>query len=199
MAPKYVMRVVRQPQPGKVFEVLDRVLEFRRASGITGITTAGVFAPTQYIVSTTGFESLSEAEELVEGVLSSPERRQAFDDIGALCTSTSNTISRIIEPGSGRDTANWIQRYVFNPAPNARRELIGALKEYASHLDDPKLTITGSLNSPTVVGSLAVESLSTIEERTDAIANDPATQARVAAVVAHVESWIAGIAKVYRA
>ena len=198
MAPKYVMRVVRQPQPGKIFEVLDKVLEFRRAAGIAGMTTVGVFAPTTYVVSSTPFESLAEAEELADGVLSNPEQRQAFDGIGALCSSTQNNLSRIIEPGSGRETANWIQRYVFTHAPNDRRGLIEALREYGSHIGDPQGSITASMSGPQVIASLAVESLSTLEERGDAIANDLPTMARAAAVVSHTEAYTVGIAKVYR-
>jgi len=198
MAPKYVMRVIREPMPGMAFEVLEKVLEFRRAGGIQGMTTAGVFSARQLIVSTTPFESLSEAESLVDGLLSNPQRQQAFADIGALCTSTANNLSRIIEPGSGRETANWIQRYVFTHAPSERRQLIEALREYGSHLGDPKISITGSMNGPQVVSSLAVESLSTIEGRGEAIANDPATTARASAVISHTETYAVGIAKVYR-
>ncbi len=198
MAPKYVMRVIRQPQPGKIFEVLDRVLEFRKESGIAGMTTVGVFAPTTYVVSTTPFESLAEAEELADGVLSSPERRQEFDAIHALCSSSQNNLSRIVEAGSGRETANWIQRYVFTHAPNDRRRLIEALREYGSHIGDPQLSITASMSGPQVVASIAVESLSTIDERGDALANDPPTMARAAAVLSHTETYGVGIAKIYR-
>lgn len=198
MAPKFVMRVVRMPQPGKAFEVLDKVLEFRRAAGATGLTTLGVFSPTPAIVTTTPFDSLTAAEELVDGVLSSPDRRKAYDDIGALCVSTANTMNRIIEPGSGRETAKWIQRYVFTPAPGSTRGLIAALAEFGSHSDGPKAAITNSMNGPQVVASLAMDSLSTLEERSDALANDLATQTRAAAVVSQVETWFVGISKVYR-
>jgi hypothetical protein len=107
-------------------------------------------------------------------------------------------MSRIIEAGSGRETANWIQRYRFIPSNGARPQLIAALLEFASHSGDPGMSITASTNGPSVVASLAVESLSTIEERGDLMASDPGTVARVAAVGAHIDSYAVSISKVFR-
>lgn len=76
--------------------------------------------------------------------------------------------------------------------------MIAALKEYASHVGEPHVSITASMIGPSVIAGVAVESLATVEERTDQIANDPATQARAAAVLAHVESTNISISKVFR-
>ncbi len=162
------------------------------------MVTLAVFSPEQMIISTIPFDSLADAEGLVDDLLADPERKQAFSDIDALCSSSFNSLSRIIEAGSGRETANWIQRYRFIPTMGHRPQLIAALQEYASHVGDPKVSITSSLNGQSVIASIAVESLSTIEERTDQIANDPATIARATAVLAHVESSANGISKVFR-
>jgi hypothetical protein len=44
MAPKYVIRVIRRPKPGQGFEVLERLLAFRKAGGTPGMTTMAVFS-----------------------------------------------------------------------------------------------------------------------------------------------------------
>ena len=199
MAPKFVMRVVRVPMPGKNFEVLDRVLENRgRSDSGSRSTTMGIFSAARNIITSTAFENLVEAEQAVEDVLSSPERRAEYDAISALCSSINITLSRIIEPPEGRETANWVHRYVFQHTPTGRPALVAALREIRSHQDSPKSGITVSGNGPTIVVTTAVESLSTIEERGDALVSDPGLMARAAAALSHVDSWGAGIARVYR-
>ena len=199
MAPKFVLRVVRQPLSGKVFEVLEDVLKYRRETGLTnGVTTLGVFSLGSQVITTTPYDSLEAAQEAAEGVLSDSDRRKAFDAIGAKCSSVRTPLSRIIEPADGRDDAEWVHRYVFQHKPTARQELIAALQEFRSHQDTPKFGITASLNSTSIVVSTAMQSLSLAEERGDQLMSDPGTQARAAAALEHVDSWNAGIARVYR-
>jgi hypothetical protein len=57
------------------------------------------------IISSVPFDSLTDAEGLVDSLLSNPERKQEFAAIYALCSSSFNSMSRIIKEGSGRETA----------------------------------------------------------------------------------------------
>lgn len=199
MASKYVMRVVREPKPGKAFEVLDAVLDFRRNASIqVGSVTMSIFSPANLIISTTPFESLAEAEQLVEGVISNDDRRAGFDALGAMCSSTRNNLSRVIEEPEGMEEASWVQRYVFQHTNNGRRNLIDALKGVRENQKGAKAAITASANGPQVVLSTAYQSLSEIEEQGDALMNDPATIVRARAVLDHTDSWLSGIARVFR-
>ena len=94
MVPKYVMRAIRRPAPGKAYEVLDGVLEFRRGLGIAGMTTMTLFSAESMIMSTTPFYHLADAEGLADGLLADPARKQAFADIDALCSSSFIPMSR---------------------------------------------------------------------------------------------------------
>lgn len=199
MAPKFVMRVVRTPMPGKNFEVLDRILENRgRTDTGSRMTTMGIFSASRLVITTTPFESLVEAEQTAESVISSPERRAEYDATSALCSSINISLNRIIDPPEGLETANWVHRYVFQHTPTGRPALVAALREIRSHQDSPKSGITTSANGTTVVVATAVESLSTIEERGDALLSDPGLMARADAALSHVDAWGAGIARVYR-
>jgi hypothetical protein len=199
LAPKYIMRVIRTPMPGKNFEVLDRVIgNVGRSDARSRSTTMGVFSASRLVITTTPFESLVEAEQAAESVLSSAERRAEYDATSALCSSVNIGLSRIIEAPEGLETANWLHRYVFQSSPTGRPALLAALREIRSHQDSPKSGITSSLHGSVVVAATAVESLSQIEERFDALANDAGVKARTMAALGHVDSWGAGIARVYR-
>ena len=197
MAPKYLMRIVRAPMPGKAFELMEAVIEQRKQMGITeGLTTMSIASPRMLVVSSTPYEELSDLESRVDGIFDSEEARASWDHVGSLAASSVNNLSRVIAPPEGIETANYIQRYIFNPAPSSRRNLIAALVEYFEQSEGQKAGITTSVNSPSVVASIAVGSLSDLEGGWDRLRDDAGTITRASSIMAHCESWTCGIAKV---
>ena len=197
MAPKYLMRIVREPMPGKAFELMEAVIEQRKQMGIAeGLTTVSIASPRMLVVSSTPYEELSELEARVGGIFDREEARASWDKVGSLASSTVNNLSRVIVPPEGIETANYIQRYIFNPAPGSRRNLLAALVEFAEQSEGPRAGITGSVNSPAIVASIAVGSLSDLEGGWDRLQNDAGTMTRANSVVGHCESWTSGIARV---
>ena len=193
------MRVERLPQPGKSFEVLNAVLAFRKEAGIQiGITTLEVFSPTPQVVTATPFESMEAVQKMSDAMLEDADRRVALDAISALCTSTKITLGRIIEQPEGINTAGWLQRYHFHHGPNSRADLVADLREIRSRYDGPKGAIAASLNSPKVLLTTAVESLSEVEAFGDALLSDPDVKALSSAVLEHTESWTSDIGKIFR-
>jgi len=198
VAPKYAMRVERVPQPGKTFEVLNAVLAFRIQARIAiGITTLELFSPTEKVVTATPFHSMQTAQVMPEDTLGDVDRREALEAISSLCTSTNITLARIIEQPEGINTASWIQRYHFHHDPNSQADLIEALREMRSRYDGPKGAIAASLNSPTVLVTTAVESLSAIEAFGDAALSDPDVMALTSAVLDHTKTWTSEIGKIF--
>ena len=197
MAPKYLMRVVREPMPGKAFELIDAVIEQRQRMGITeGVTTASIASPRMLIVSSTPYESLSELQSRVDGIFDDDEARASWDRVGALANSTVNNLSRVVEPPDGIEDANYIQRYIFQHDTSSRRQLVAALQELRAHGDGPKIGITQSMSGGVVVASRAVGSLAELESYGDRLQDDPSTILRAASVLAQCTSWSSGIAKV---
>lgn len=197
MAPKFLMRVIREPQSGKAFEVVNAALAFRQQAGTTDSTvTMSVFSPITRVITAVPFDDMTAIEGLVDRVFSDPERQAAYDAIGALCNSVNINLSRVINPPDGIENAKWVRRYVFHHDTHSRRQLVGALMELNEHGDGPKVGITVSMNGPAVIATLAAQSLSEIEEANDRLENDAGTQARAAAVLAASTTWMSGIAKV---
>ena len=197
MAPKYLMRIVREPKPGKTFELMDAVIEQRQRMGITaGVTTVSVAAPRMLIISSTPYESLSELQSRIDGIFDDDEARAGWDTVGALAKSTVNNLSRIVEPPDGIENANYIQRFIFQHDPTSRRQLVAALQELRAQGDGPKIGITQSTSGGAVVASRAVGSLAELEGHMDRLRDDPSTILRAASVLAHCTSWSSGIAKV---
>ena len=197
MAPKYLMRIIREPMPGKTFELIDAVIEQRQRTGITeGVTTASIAAPRMLIVSSTPYESLSDLQSRVDGIFDDDEARASWDRVGALAKSTVNNLSRVIEPPDGIENANYVQRYVFQHDTSSRRQLVAALQEMRAQGDGPKIGITQSTSGGAVVASRAVGSLAELESHMDRLRDDPSTVLRAAGVLAHCTSWSSGIAKV---
>ena len=197
MAPKYLMRTIREPMPGKAFELIDAVIEQRQRMGITeGVTTASIAAPKMLIISSTPYESLSDLQSRVDGIFDDDEARASWDRVGALAKSTVNNLSRVIEPPDGIENANYIQRYVFQHDTSSRRQLVAALQELRAQGDGPKIGITQSTSGGAVVASRAVGSLAELESPMDRLRDDPSTILRAASVLAHCTSWSSGIAKV---
>lgn len=197
MEPKYVMRVIREPLPGKAFELMDAVVEQRVNMGIAeGVTTASIAAPRMLIITTTPYENLAELQSRADGIFDNDDARAQWDRVGALAKSTVNNLSSVIVPPEGRETANYFQRYIFTHDTSSRRPLVGALQEMNSQSTGPDLGISVSVSGGQVVATRAVESLSDLEEPWDQLANDPGTIARAANVLAHCSGWSSGIAKV---
>ncbi|MFB3103945.1 MAG: hypothetical protein ACE1ZA_03370 [Pseudomonadales bacterium] len=197
MAPKYLMRIIREPMPGKAFELIDAVIEQRQRMGITeGVTTASIAAPKMLIISSTPSESLSDLQSRVDGIFDDDEARAGWDRVGALAKSTVNNLSRVIEPPDGIENANYIQRYVFQHDTSSRRQLVAALQEMRAQGDGPKIGITQSTSGGAVVASRAVGSLAELEDHMDRLRDDPSTILRAASVLALCTSWSSGIAKV---
>lgn len=197
MAPKYLMRIIREPMPGKAFELIDAVIEQRQRMGITeGVTTASIAAPKMLIISSTPYESLSDLQSRVDGLFDDDEARAGWDRVGALAKSTVNNLSRVIEPPDGIENANYVQRYVFQHDTSSRRQLVAALQEMRAQGDGPKIGITQSTSGGSVVASRAVGSLAELESHMDRLRDDPSTILRAASVLAHCTSWSSGIAKV---
>jgi len=197
MDPKYVMHVIREPLAGKAFELMDAVVEQRANMGITeGITTASIASPRMLIVTTTPYESLADLQTRADGIFDSEEARAQWDRIGALASSTVNSLSRVIVPPEGSETANYFQRYVFTNDTSSRRQLLGALQEMNAQGTGPDLGISASISGGQVIVSRAVDSLSDLEEPWDRLAEDPGTIARAASVLANCTDWGSGIAKV---
>lgn len=196
MAPKFLMRVIREPQSGKSLEVVNAALAFRQKSGVQGAITMSVFSPVTRVITSAPFENMADIEGMVDGVLSDPVRHAGFDAVAALCNRVWIDLSRVIVPRERVDNVKWVRRYVFHHRPTGRRQLIAALLEFNEHIDGPKASITASVNGPTVIASLGAESLSEIEAAGDRLENDPGTQTRAAAVLSAVESWGGGISRV---
>ena len=197
MAPKYLMRIIREPMPGKAFELIDAVIEQRQRMGITeGVTTVSVAAPRMLIISSTPYESLSELQSRIDGIFDDDEARAGWDSVGALAKSTVNNLSRIVEPPDGIENANYIQRFIFQHDTTSRRQLVAALQELRAQGDGPKIGITQSTSGGAVVASRAVGSLAELEDHMDRLRDDPSTILRAASVLALCTSWSSGIAKV---
>ncbi len=197
MAPKFLMRSIREPLPGKYFELVNAVLEFRKTSGVSDSTVSmSIFSPVNRVISAAPFDDMASLEGVVEGVMSSPERQAAFDALGALCSSTHINLSRVIVPPEGIENAKWLQRYVFNFDPSSRNRLVEALQEFREHSEGPKIGITASLNGPVILATRTAQSLSDIEAASDRLQNDPGTRARAAAIIGATTSWTSGIARV---
>lgn len=197
MAPKFLMRSIREPLPGKSFELSDAVMEFRKTSGVPSSTVSmTIFSPINRVISAAPFDDMASLEGVVDGVMSSPERKTAFDALGALCASTRINLSRIIEPPEGIENAKWLQHYVFYFETPSRRRLIDALQEFREHSEGPKMGMTASLAGPVIIATRATQSMSEIEAAGDRLQNDPGTQARAAAIIGATTSWVSLIARV---
>ncbi|MDA1280566.1 MAG: hypothetical protein O3B95_11125 [Chloroflexi bacterium] len=197
MTPKYLMRILREPLPGKAFELMDAVIEQRKQMGIAdGMTTVSVASARMLIVSSTPYENLADLQARVDGIFDNQDARKAWDRVGALARSTVNNLSRIVEPPEGIEEANYIQRYVFEPRITSRRQLVDALREINARSGEPNLGITASINGSTVIASRAVRSMADMEEPWDKLRDDPGTLSRAAAALALCDSWSSGIAKV---
>lgn len=196
MPPKFLMRNIREPLPGKGFEVVDAVLEARKNSQLQSGVSMSIFSPIPRVITSTPFDDMASIEGPVEAVMSSPERQASFDAIAALCRSTRITLSRIIAQPEGLENAKWLQRYVFHHDTQSRRQLVAALQEFREHSEGKKMSITASLAGPVIISTLAAESLSEIEDAGDRLQNDPGTQARAAAILNATTDWSSGIAKV---
>ena len=196
MAPKFLMRVVREPLSGKSFEVVNAALAARQQSALQSSITMSVFSPVSRVITSAPFENMAEIESAVEAVATDPERQAGFDGVAALCRSVWIDLSRVIVPREQVDNVKWVRRYLFHHSPTGRRQLVAALLEFNEHSDGPKAAITVSVNSPIVIASISAQSLSEIEAAGDRLENDPGTQARAAAVLSAAESWGGGISRV---
>jgi len=197
MEPKYVVRIIREPLPGKAFELMDAVVEQRANMGIAeGVTTVSIAAPRMLIITTTPYENLADFQSRVDGIFESDEARAGWDRVSALASSTVNNLSRVIVPPEDRETANFFQRYVFTHDSSSRRSLIAALQEMNAQGAGPDFGISTSVSGSHVTATMAVDSLSELEEPWGRLAEDPGTMARAANVLAHSTEWGSGIAKV---
>lgn len=197
MAPKYLMRIVREPLPGKAFELMDAVSAQRAQSGITnGVTSVSVAAPKMVVISSTPYESLEEIQTRIDGIFESPEARASWDSVGALAKSTVNALSTIIEVPDGIEEAIYTHHFRFQHRPDSRRRLIDALREFRAHDVGQKIGITASMNTNYIVASQALRSLSELEESGDRLREDMGTIARATAVANQSEGWTAAITKV---
>ena len=197
MDAKYVMRIIREPFPGKAFELIDAVVEMRANMGIAeGVTTMSIAAPRMLIVTTTPYENLADLQSRVDGIFESDGARAGWDRVGALASSTVNNLSGVVVPPEGRETANYFQRYILAHGTSSRRPLVGTLEEMNAQSTGPDLGISVSVSGGQVVATRAVDALSDLEEPWDRLGNDPGTIARAANVLAHCSDWASGLSKV---
>ncbi len=197
MAPKYVVQIWRQPIPGKTFDLVDASIGGAKASGMPGTVTMSLFSPNINIISSSGYESMDDVQEMVEGFLASEERKKLFDSNAALSRNTSVRIARVVEVPEAMIGATYVRRLVLRAQGGGRRALVAAAQELNRHETGPKWGILTSMNSNSIQLSQWMTSLSAVEESNDALHNDPGVIARVSALFAASESeWGQGIGKV---
>jgi hypothetical protein len=191
------MRTLREPKPGKAFELMDAVIGLRAGFGIkNGITTVNVAAPRSLVITSTQFEDLDEVEALYEGVFASSETKARWERAGIFAKSTHSDLSRIVEPLDGLDDATYVQRYIFSHDSSSRRPIIDALVEMREQAEGAKVGISASMNNNSVIATRAVRRLVDLESAWDRLRDDPGTIARATSVLALCTNWRSSIAKI---
>ena len=59
MAPKFLMRNIREALPGKGFEVVDAVLEARKNSQLQSSVSMSIFSPIPRVITSTPFDDMA--------------------------------------------------------------------------------------------------------------------------------------------
>jgi hypothetical protein len=194
---KYLLRVIREPLPGKTFELMNAVIEHRSLKGDSaGMTAMSVASPWMQMISSTPYASLADMQAKVDGMFENTEAQTSWDRVGTLASSTVINLSRVVVSPTGIEDANYVQRYIFKHDSTSRPQLIAALQEMAAHSDDDGFGITASLTDNTVVASRAVKSLAELEGPFDRLRDDPGTITRSNNVLVHCSDWFAVLTKV---